>query len=122
MTNIVITRPQNSSSGSGVPGVSVADILITPGNSVIVDTADKLTAKWIYTLIDETNGKVLSGEVLGLNRMGTNPTHTTYAIIGDRINHKTEVIISGSGMALIIKNNTLVDIKVHVVRINVTST
>ena len=119
MSSIVITRPQ-SSSGSGVPGTSVADIIITPGNFNQVDVTDQLVAKWIYTIIDETNGKVLSGEVLGLNRMGVNPTHTTYAIIGDRINHKVEVIMSGPDMALKITNNALVDIKVHVVRINVT--
>ncbi len=119
MTTLVITRPQGTGT-SGVPGTSVADIIIHPGQFEQVDVTDQLTAKWIYTLIDETNSKVLSGEVLGLNRMGVNPTHTTYAIIGDRIAHRTEVIMAGSDMALKITNNSLVDLKAHVVRINVT--
>jgi hypothetical protein len=80
-----------------------------------------MTAKWIYTLIDETNTKVLSGEVLGLNRMGNNPTHTTYAIIGDRISHQVEVVMTGGNMTLRITNNGAVTLKAHVVRINVSA-
>lgn len=119
MTSLVITRPQGTG-GSGVPGTSVADIIINPGQTVQVDVTDQLSAKWIYTLIDETNVKVLSGEVLGLNRMGINPTHTTYGIIGDRIAHRVEVAMAGPDMVLAITNNSAVQLKAHIVRINVT--
>jgi len=119
MTALVITRPQGGAAQGGVPGTSVADIFINPGDTEQIDATDQLSAKWIYTLIDETNAKLLSGEVLGLNRMGLNPTHTTYAIIGDKIAHSVSVVMIGTDMSLQITNNSTVILKAHVVRINV---
>ena len=120
MSGIVITKPIGAPSGTGVPGTSIADISILPGITEMIDIVSNISVKWIFTLINESEGKVLTGEVLGVNRGANGPTHTTYAIIGDRIRFRVSVGVSGTDMTLNIENLEAVQLKAHVVRINVT--
>lgn len=117
----VLTRPVSAIGASnGVPGVVAQDIIIPPGDTVIVDTTTDMTVKWIYTLIDLTNSKVLTAEALGMNRMGVNPTWNVYGIIGDKLKHITSITMSAGQMEFNITNNELVPLKVNIVRITVT--
>jgi len=131
MSSIVLTSPQG---GGGIPGTIVTDVAVPhapPNNVQIIDSCSctqNSSVKWIYTIKSPSQDKILTGEVLGLHRAGTNPSHTKYAMIGDRnwLPHRVDVInIAPSQLAIEITNlsenlpnpTDYIDYTINIVRI-----
>lgn len=129
MSGIILTKPQVS----GFPGTIHTGIIIphaAPSNVVIVDSIScdyNVSVKWIYTIYSASKDKMVSAEILALHRLGTNPTHNRYGIIGDRglLPHTIDVFADGTSLGLRITNmseniiipSNWIDYHVNVVRI-----
>lgn len=121
MSGVFLTRAPSRS-----PIKKFFGINIPAGNTVVVDTipfVDHISAKWLVTVIDDTNVRKQSYEVRGHFLDGTaDPYYTTYALIGDRpIHNRAEVVISGSDLELEITNLGTVDLTVDVLRFDLTA-
>jgi hypothetical protein len=116
MAGIFLTRAPSRSAIVKFFGID-----IPAGNTVVVDSipfVDNVAAKWLVTVIDDTNVRKQSYEVRGHYLVGTpDPYYTTYALIGDRpIHNRAEVVVSGSNLELEITNLGTVDLVVNVLR------
>lgn len=120
----VLTRPSTSGGGGAIPGTSIQGIIINPGNTEVVDSflvTDNVSAKWIYTIMDNTatTNHVMSGEVLANHQLGTTPNHNQYGLVGTPyIPHLVDVTINTGSMELEITNNSTFQVAVNVVRID----
>jgi hypothetical protein len=117
----ILTRPANSSGSGDFTNIS-ADI--GAGNTVSVDgytTTGLKAMKWLVTIEDTTDTKIVSFEVYAVNKFGVDASHTIYARIGDRnIQYNTDVVISGGFMNLSITNNEAHQLSVYASRVEVT--
>ena len=117
----ILTRPVGNS-GDEIINTPV-DIVIPAGTSTNVDlcSCTQLSVKWIITLYNELEDKVHSAEILGMHRFQTNPKHTRYAKVGDKLSYDTDVNIVGGSFILIITNNEAFDLTASVTRIKTTN-
>ena len=127
MANVVLTRPQ--SAAAGVPGTIVTGVLIPfalGSNIVNVDSIpceNNVSVKWIYTLMNAAQDKVLTVEVLAAHRLGGPASHNRYSAVGDRsfFPHRIDVIVTGGNIVLEITNlsngTSMIDYIANVVRI-----
>lgn len=108
---------QNNTSGF----ISSPDIIFA-NETKMVDTfvtqyPNKLTCKWILTILDETTDKLCTMEILAIYK-NSGPSYTVYAKAGDIINYNVEVLSNNSNLELIITNNELNNLRINAIRIN----
>ena len=127
MASVVLTRPQ--SAAAGVPGTIITGIIVpyALGTNIVnadsIPTINNVSVKWIYTLMNAAQDKVLTAEILAIKRSDDTVTHNRYSIVGDRntFPHKIDVIITGGDIILEITNlsnaSTMIDYLANVVRI-----
>lgn len=112
----ILTQPIAQST---IPGIISQGII--PNNTTLTVDAINIntvnTVKWIVELIDNTNFKMLSFEILGINKFNSNTSHNKYGITGENILHGVTVIINGSDINLDITNNESVDLNYKIARI-----
>jgi len=116
--SFILTQP--ISPPAGVNGYTVYNIPVPTTTTVTVDSfPDTLqTLKWIVTLIDPIANKMMSYEVLGVNKFGSSLHHNRYSRVGDYVNHVFDLSYSAGSVLVEITNNEPNDIEVSVVRIN----
>jgi len=109
-----------NSGGAAIPTIS-ATVLPTITQAVdSIALATFRTAKWLVTITDNTNDRILAYEVFGTITNGTTPTHTRYGVIGDTtISHLVDVVISGINVELTITNNEADDLQIDAIRLQV---
>jgi hypothetical protein len=94
---IVLTTP---SGASGVPGTVIQNISIPPLTTVTADSIPagnfNIGAKWIYTIMNPTSQKVLTGEVVANHQYENNVRWNRYGLVGDNMPHSVDVTLSGS--------------------------
>lgn len=83
----------------------------------LLDVNDVNTIKWIIELMDTTNEKILSFEILAINKFNTSIGYNKYAIIGDKIDHILDISINSGFISLTIINNEIPDVTYKVMRI-----
>lgn len=113
----ILTKPLSSgSSQSSNNGV------VTTSTTLTVDTVALTinTIKWLVELIDITNNKIKSYEIMAINKFNIDTSYTIYGIIGDKISHSIDVTINGSNINLNITNNELVDLNYKILRLEIT--
>jgi len=113
---IVLTKPLVSNTG-GYESVSGGTVI--SGNTELVDSSIVKTVKWIIEIIDQTNSKISSYEILAINQFGTIVTFNKYGIVGDKIKHKPEAISNGVNIDLMITNNELINIDYKITKLEV---
>lgn len=133
MTQTILTRPQNAS--SGIPGTILTGIVIpfAIGSNVVhvdsVPIGSNASVKWIYTLMSTAQDLVVTAEVLAAYRMtGGAITYNRYSVVGDKseLKHNINVVSSGGDIALEITNLTdllpsQTDFTANIVRIQMLS-
>jgi len=112
----ILTKPNSTSSLQ-----SVLDGGIIPNNSTL--TIDSLglietdTIKWIIELIDNTNQKIRSFEILAVNKFDIDVSFNKYGISGESILHDVSIVVNGSNIDLNITNNEAVNLNYKFARI-----
>lgn len=113
MAQIILTRPQNAT--SGIPGNITTGVVIpfNPGMNVVsvdeVSVASNASVKWIYTLMSPSRDKVVTGEVIAVYRLsGNTTTHNRYSVVGDKsdLKHSVDVVVSGNQVVFEITNHS----------------
>lgn len=105
---------------TGIPGTVITNIPLSANGSIVIDGVPEQynrSVKWIITVIDSTNSKIQSFELLAVNKFGANADHTIYAVIGDKIKTKSEVNIVMGQMELQMTNNETNPLLINVVRV-----
>lgn len=113
----ILTKPlSGSSSQSSNTGI------VTASTTDVVDTVSLTinTIKWLVELIDNTNNKIRSYEIMAINKFNIATSYTIYGIIGDKISHDINVSINGSNIDLNITNNEFVDLNYKILRLEIT--
>lgn len=114
----ILTQPRS--------GVASSDGYISISGGVIAssvqETIDSVpisinTIKWIVELIDNTNQKMRSYEIMATNEFNTNISYTVYGIVGKKILHGISVVLNGSNIDLNITNNEMIDLNYKISRI-----
>ena len=125
--SFILTRPQMGG-GSGTPGFIIENVPVpkvddAPANVVVVDAASDSSAsiKWMYTIIDDVNQKVLTAEVLATNTFNTSLRHARHTLVGDLLRHTVDVIILPGQIGLEITNLSNFDFRVNIMRIELPS-
>lgn len=131
MPSVIITQPV---SPGGIPGTILTNINIPYNTTQVVDgcpCSTNMSVKWLYTLINQIDQTVVSGEVLAKHSFGTPGTekHNVYSIVGDiqSMPHKIDVQLAGGSpsgiLQLSITNKDINsnDWKANVVRIQLLS-
>lgn len=116
---IVLTRPLISDSGGYTP---LTGGTVNSGTTVTVDSIDTAiskTVKWLIEIIDLTNSKISSYELLATNGFGTVVSFNKYGMVGDKIKHLPEAISNGVNINLQITNNELINIDYKITRLEV---
>ena len=119
MSKILLTRPSGIS--SGIPGTIKTNIEIPSTSTVECDSVSILYnhgAKWIYTLTDQDNNKVVTGEVTG-NHVNGQVRWNQFGVVGDLIAHQVQVTLTGTDLNLQITNNYNYTLTATIVRIQV---
>lgn len=129
MSNIVLTRPQNST--SGIPGTIITGVVVpfVLGSNIVnvdgVPIGTNASIKWIYTIMSTIQDKVLSAEIVAVYRiLGGNISFNRYSIVGDKndLRHSVNVKVDAGNVVLEITNltnplPTPTDFTVNIVRI-----
>ena len=123
MSAFILTKPRASSGGVlGVitEGVAIPKVETSPTNVVVVDAAPNANAmvKWVYSIIDDINEKVLSAEVNVTNSFNNTLKFSRHSITGDILSHTIDVKYQGSSVVLEITNLTSFDFRVNILRID----
>lgn len=112
----ILTTPNSASS---LP--SILDGGVIPNNTTV--TIDSLgliesnTIKWIVELIDASNQKIRSFEILAVNKFNIDVSFNKYGISGESILHDISIVINGSNIDLNITNNEAVNLDYKFARI-----
>ncbi|MCK5020419.1 MAG: hypothetical protein KAS32_25510 [Candidatus Peribacteraceae bacterium] len=113
MAQIILTQPQNTS--SGIPGTIITGIVIpfAPGSNIVnvdgVPIGSNASIKWLYTLMSTAQDKVLSAEVVVVYRItGGSISFNRYSIVGDKneLSHSIDVKVDTGNVVLEITNLT----------------
>jgi len=116
---IVLTRPLASDSNGFKP---VSSGTVNSGDTVLVDSLSTTiikTVKWIVEIIDQTNSKITSYEILATNCFDTIVSFNRYGGVGDKIKHVPEAVLNGANIDLQITNNELINIDYKITRLEV---
>lgn len=118
--SVILARSTGGKGASVIPAISVSIPASATQTVDAVSTILNRTVKWLVTVTDSTNNKVVAYEVFATHRGGANPVHTRYAVIGDAtITHVVDVAIAGTDLELRITNNETVALVVDAVRLQV---
>lgn len=104
-----------------VPGKTIKGI-IPASTTTIVDvyttTLDKKSCKWIVTIDDTTDNKIVAFEVLALYKDAiTTPFFNNYGKIGEHISYTIDVDQNGLDMRLKITNNETHELMINILRL-----
>ncbi|HHA18384.1 MAG TPA: hypothetical protein ENK70_01600 [Methylophaga sp.] len=116
---IVLTRPLTSDAGGFKP---VSSGTVVSGDTVLVDSLSTTiikTVKWIIEIIDQSNSKITSYEILATNCFDTIVSFNKYGMVGDKIKHIPEPVLNGVNIDLMITNNELINIDYKITRLEV---
>jgi hypothetical protein len=116
---IVLTKPLVSDSGGFK---SVSSGTVNSGDTILVDSLSTTivkTVKWIVEIIDQSNSKITSYEILATNCFNTIVSFNKYSIVGDKIKHIPEATLNGVNIDLMITNNELINIDYKITRLEV---
>lgn len=120
MAGIFLTRAPSRSPVVKFFGVSIPALTTLAVDAV--DFTDHVTAKWLVTLVNSTDTKIQSYEVVANYLTGkANPSYTVYSLIGDKIKNKAEVVISGGDLTLEIENKEAVTLTADVLRFDLSA-
>ena len=89
-----------------IPLPTISPLVLTAGSTSIIssyDTTSIRSAKWVLSLEEETTGKVSTREILS-SHQGGNPTFTSYAILGDRLDISLNAILLNDTFSLQLNN------------------
>lgn len=98
--------------------------VVQPTEIKLVDTYEtafpnKLSCKWLITVLNPITHQISVSEVLGCYRgPSLNPTFTVYAKTGDKLKYSIELIAIGAILQLKVINQEAVDLQVNWLRIN----
>lgn len=96
--------------------------IIPVGQTLTIDgvsTSNFRASKWFVVVATASGSRVRSYELYATHRLGTNPTFSYYAILGDSISHTPQIVTAGGVMNFNIFNTDSEDIIVYVTRIPV---
>jgi len=133
MSQIILTRPQTTS--SGIPGTIISGVVIpfAPGSNIVnvddVPIGTNASLKWIYTLMSPAQDKVVTAEVVATYRItGGVITYNRYSVVGDKndLKHSIYVKVDAGDLVLEITNltnplPTPTDFTANIVRIQMLS-
>ena len=111
----ILTKSLMSSAG----GFETSNGVILNGNTNIIDATLERTVKWIVEIVDNTNEKVNSYEILATNSFNNDTFFNKYSMVGDKIKHIVEVNLNGSSMEINITNNELIDLTYKIARLEI---
>lgn len=126
MSAFILTNPTTAPQDGGTPGIIIQNVIVknvneAPNNITVVDKASDTNAaiKWMYTIIDDTNQKVMTAEVNANNTFNTTIRHNRHSMIGDLLRHTVDVVFLAGEIGLEITNLTVFDFRVNIMRIEI---
>lgn len=120
--SIILTRSKPSPSGSGSISLPSVAVDVDPSTTEVVDSLP-LTfriVKWLI-IVDEliVGGKNVTYEVMAHLRPDGTLLFTQYGILGDRIQHRVQIVNSGTDVDLQVQNNDSNTLRIIVTRIHI---
>lgn len=116
--HIVSTHPVQTL--SGIPGTYKTGVIVAANDTAVIDeivAANNFSIKWILTIVDNTNSKISTYEILAVNKFNLSISHNSSSRVGDLILHGTDVELNSGNIQLILTNNESNDIEISLVRI-----
>lgn len=114
---VILTRPVQTL--SGIPGTYKTGIVVSASSTTVIDevvAVNNYSVKWILTIVDNTNTKMTSYEILAVNKFNSTINHNMSGRVGDLIFHGVNVVLNAGNIQLIITNNETNNIEVSLVR------
>jgi len=118
--SVIVARSLGISGGTSIPTISSSIIAGATALADSIPLAQFRTAKWLVTVTDATNDRILAYELFATITNGSTPTHTRYAVIGDTsILHVIDVVVTASTVDLSVTNNEIIDLQIDALRLQV---